>query len=123
MPIRAAGFVVLDRLGRVLVLLGNDLKWDLPKGRLNVGEDDLAGAIREVWEETGVDPIYPGSGRPKSVVVTTSSGHKHRYFLGRSPSPNVRLSVEHQTFLWVPPMAAVELLPAHLARAVRLLVS
>ncbi|MBA3846561.1 MAG: NUDIX domain-containing protein [Planctomycetes bacterium] len=30
--------------------------WDLPKGRLEAGEDDRGGALRELGEETGILP-------------------------------------------------------------------
>ncbi len=30
--------------------------WDLPKGRLDAGEDERAGALRELGEETGIPP-------------------------------------------------------------------
>lgn len=31
--------------------------WSLPKGKLYPGEATVTGALREVWEETGVEPI------------------------------------------------------------------
>jgi len=51
--------------------------WSIPKGKLHPGEDDVAGALREVEEETGlrgiVGPELPSTryrdpkGRPKVV--------------------------------------------------------
>jgi 8-oxo-dGTP diphosphatase len=50
--------------------------WSIPKGKLNVGEIDLEGAVREVTEETGFRPTivsplgkveYLKDGRPKVV--------------------------------------------------------
>ena len=79
---RAAGGVLYRRDGeRVEVCLVHRPRyddWSLPKGKLTGGEQPLAGALREVEEETGmagiaelrlsdVDYVLPG-GRPKNVA-------------------------------------------------------
>lgn len=51
--VRAAGGVVSDDEGNMLVILRNG-RWDLPKGRVEEGESTLRAALREVQEETGV---------------------------------------------------------------------
>ena len=38
--------------------------WSVPKGLVDAGEDELAGARREFSEETGFDPPPAGSERP-----------------------------------------------------------
>ncbi|MCC6818594.1 MAG: NUDIX domain-containing protein [Bacteroidia bacterium] len=52
--IKAAGGVVFNELGQLLLIkrLG---KWDLPKGKLEVGEDQRLAALREVHEECGLN--------------------------------------------------------------------
>lgn len=54
--VKAAGGVVLDEQGRVLVIrrLG---KWDLPKGKVERGEGIEEAAIREVQEECGIQEL------------------------------------------------------------------
>jgi 8-oxo-dGTP diphosphatase len=79
---RAAGGVLCRRAGdRVEVCLVHRPRyddWSLPKGKLAGGEHPLAGALREVGEETGataipqlrlpdVDYVLP-DGRPKNVA-------------------------------------------------------
>ena len=59
MPIQAAGGLVLDDEGRVLMMFRRN-KWDLPKGKVDEGEDTQTAAIREVQEETGIESIDCG---------------------------------------------------------------
>ncbi|MBA2347557.1 MAG: NUDIX hydrolase [Solirubrobacterales bacterium] len=50
----AAGGVILHG-GRVCVIHRPRYEdWSLPKGKLDAGEDFQTGALREVWEETGL---------------------------------------------------------------------
>ena len=51
--VNAAGGLVSNRRGDVLLIRRNDL-WDLPKGHQEAGEDISVTALREVQEETGV---------------------------------------------------------------------
>ncbi|KAA3663852.1 MAG: NUDIX domain-containing protein, partial [Chloroflexi bacterium] len=51
------GVVVIDDQGRVLLLnhvFHPYIPWDVPGGWLNRNEDPAAGALRELWEETGI---------------------------------------------------------------------
>jgi 8-oxo-dGTP pyrophosphatase MutT (NUDIX family) len=46
------------------LLMKHATRWDLPKGHVEPGESDLACAVRETQEETGIDPdrltVHPG---------------------------------------------------------------
>ncbi len=57
--VRAAGGIVTRDDGKMLLIKRND-RWDLPKGKVEVGETLLQAALREVEEETG---IKVGSGQ------------------------------------------------------------
>jgi 8-oxo-dGTP pyrophosphatase MutT (NUDIX family) len=61
--IKAAGGVVVKD-GKWLFMYRRK-KWDLPKGKLDKGEDSRTAAIREIEEETGVKSII------KSKICTT----------------------------------------------------
>lgn len=57
----AARVLVVDEAGRLLLIEGCDPSapengrwWFTPGGGLDPGEDALAGAARELWEETGI---------------------------------------------------------------------
>ncbi|WP_102127805.1 NUDIX domain-containing protein [Deinococcus planocerae] len=70
-----AGVAVLDgRAGVLLVRRGDDGRWDLPGGAVNVGEEVEAAARREVQEETGLTP------GPLSLLgVFSGARHRHTY--------------------------------------------
>ena len=53
--VEAAGGYVLNALGQSLVIVRNGL-YDLPKGKIEPGEDPETAAVRKVNEETGVSP-------------------------------------------------------------------
>jgi 8-oxo-dGTP pyrophosphatase MutT (NUDIX family) len=54
--LKAAGGVVRNGHGDILIIERNGV-WDLPKGKLEKGEDFEAAAIREVGEETGLKEL------------------------------------------------------------------
>ncbi len=54
--IRAAGGLVFNPNGELLLIKRNGL-WDLPKGKLESGEESSVGAIREVEEECNVSDL------------------------------------------------------------------
>ena len=62
-PVLAAGGIVVRETPEQLIAvvrLRKDKSWVLPKGKLKPGEDALAGARREVKEETGYDVSIEG---------------------------------------------------------------
>ncbi|MGW1162132.1 NUDIX hydrolase [Streptomyces sp. NPDC002513] len=79
--------------------------WSHPKGKLKREEDPLAGALREVEEETGYTAVpgpplplarYEVNGRPKQVHYWAAEA------TGGSFAPNR----EVDRILWLPPAAA-----------------
>jgi 8-oxo-dGTP diphosphatase len=62
-PVLAAGGIVIRETPEPLIAvvrLRKDKSWVLPKGKLKPGEDALAGARREVVEETGYNVSIEG---------------------------------------------------------------
>ena len=51
---RSAGGVVTNEQGQVLVVSQHGTSWSLPKGHIDAGEDALAAACREIYEESGI---------------------------------------------------------------------
>jgi len=70
-PIEAAGGLVVAPGERVLLIFRRG-KWDLPKGKLEKGEDLEACALREVEEETGLTRLTIGS----KIMVTYHAYHQ-----------------------------------------------
>lgn len=53
----SAGGVVVNARGQVLVVSQHGTSWSLPKGGIEAGEDALAAARREIFEESGVSRL------------------------------------------------------------------
>ncbi len=65
----SAGGVVVNKKGEVLVVSQNGKSWSLPKGHIDPGEDALAAAKREIYEESGV----------KHLVLVKALGRYQRH--------------------------------------------
>jgi 8-oxo-dGTP diphosphatase len=110
--VEAAGGVVLDDEGRVVVVHRPRYDdWSLPKGKLDAGESFEEAALREVEEETGLrcalgeelDPVHyrDNKGRPKVV----------RYWLMHvEDDPGFVPNDEVDELRWLTPGEAAELL-------------
>ena len=53
----SAGGVVLNKKGEVLVVSQHGTSWSLPKGHIDDGEDKMSAAVREIYEESGIDHL------------------------------------------------------------------
>ncbi|MFC7841166.1 NUDIX hydrolase [Streptomyces sp. NPDC057382] len=109
--VRAAGCVVWRRSpgsGTLQLCLVHRPKyddWSWPKGKLKRGEEALAGALREVAEETGCRAVpgaelptlrYRANGRPKQV----------RYWAAEAATCAFTPTDEVDHVLWLPPEEA-----------------
>lgn len=54
--VEAAGGLVTNP-GKEILFINRLNKWDLPKGKLEPGENPEEGAAREITEETGIEPL------------------------------------------------------------------
>ena len=110
-PVKAAGGVVVDVEGRVLLVHRPRYDdWTLPKGKLDPGETFEAAALREVREETGLECALgrelPGTeyrdnkDRPKVV----------RYWLMEVEGGEFEPNDEVDEVRWLAPGEAAELL-------------
>ena len=131
MPVERAAGVVLFRdtpEGRVyLVIRSSRLAstiephktvrefWDLPKGCLEKGEQGIDAARRETEEEVGICDWTLVDGFKMTTRYFTRRDGKAIpkfvvFFLGEAHSDTVRLSWEHDQYLWLPHKEARALL-------------
>lgn len=98
--------VVLDDRGRCLLLKrsmqskNNPGKWDFPGGKLGRDESFDAGLLREIAEETGLRVKLE---RVIGTAQSESPQNRIVYLImeARLESGEVRLSDEHEEFIWV----------------------
>jgi bis(5'-nucleosidyl)-tetraphosphatase len=107
--IRASGVIIYyleqDEPHFLLLRSRRDRSWGFPKGHLLEGEDSLTGAMRELWEETGIREVSLLRGFTEHVTYRVNRGGRVRqktvtYFVGRVETPVVRLSDEHSEHRW-----------------------
>jgi len=91
---------------RRFLLLDYGSHWDYPKGHVELGEDDVTAARRELQEETGIthadlhanfkrEIVYVFRGRRGELIKKTVV-----FFLARTHTTDVILSDEHVGFSW-----------------------
>ncbi len=104
---KSAGAIVYHRGRSLEFLLIAAGYWEFPKGRIDADESEVAAALREVREETGLAVrLQDGFRRETSYFFK-----RHRdgalvrkqvvYFLGEATTRDVRLSSEHQDKAWL----------------------
>jgi len=100
---------LIDKDGKLLILNDPYLGYDLPGGKLQIGETDFEKALkREVKEETNleIDVISPfatwyfeipkDSRHPRAGIKVFTISYKCKYKAGE-----IRLSSEHDNYIWI----------------------
>ena len=122
---RGAGVVVVRESdsGWQFLLLRAYRNWDLPKGGLEPAETPVAGALREVREETGLSDLEFVWGEDTIDTEPYAGGKVVTFFVARSRGQNVHLPAnpalgraEHHEFRGLPLAAALEVTVPRLQR-------
>ena len=113
--IAVKAFIVKDNKLLLLRRRSNDVhspgKWDIPGGRLDIGENPFLGVKREAKEEVNLEI---------NVVLPLDIQHFTRddgqeitmiIFLCEPTSNDIKLSEEHQEFKWVDVSSPKEVIP------------
>lgn len=102
---------------KYLLLYSSGLKgkgyWGFPKGHIEEHEQALEAATREIKEETGIDQLEFISGFEECEIFFFKRENKLIrkqvvFFLAQSKSQQVKLSFEHNDFIWLPFEEAVK---------------
>ncbi|WP_373687313.1 NUDIX hydrolase [Streptomyces lunaelactis] len=76
--------------------------WSHPKGKLKRGEDALAGAVREVLEETGRSCV-PGARLPTAHYIANARPKQVSYWAAEATTGSFVPNEEVDRVLWLPP--------------------
>ena len=90
-----------------------DGHWDFPKGHVELGEEEIDTALRELKEETKIEDvdIIPSFKQFINYNIskdTLSVSKKVIFFLAETKVWDVFLSSEHQNFVWLNFEEAIE---------------
>jgi 8-oxo-dGTP pyrophosphatase MutT (NUDIX family) len=105
----AAVAVYVNVNGKLLVLerapdKSEPLTWGIPGGKLEADEETADGAIRELFEETGIDvvnePSFESLG-PLFIRKPEIEYTFHLFGVHLDKAPSVILSAEHVAYKWV----------------------
>jgi 8-oxo-dGTP pyrophosphatase MutT (NUDIX family) len=124
----SSGVVVVSLLQRKLkyLLLRAYRNWDFPKGLVEVGEEPIDAALREVREETTLDDLSFDWGLEFMDTGPYNKGKISRYYIARSKQSEVLLPVnpelgrpEHHEARWVDFAKALTMVSPRLQPVVR----
>ena len=99
----------------------NDEYWDFPKGHIEKGETEQDTARREIAEETGLTDIVFEDGFLENIHYVfqfqgTVISKTVNFFIAKTQQQEVRISHEHEGFIWLPYEKAMKKLKFENAR-------
>jgi bis(5'-nucleosidyl)-tetraphosphatase len=88
----SSGFLLLRKQESLqFLLMKHARRWDLPKGHLDAGETKEQAALRELQEETGINP--------SDIVIAPEFAFVHQYWVSYKKEPDKRRLKELTIYL------------------------
>lgn len=101
---QSAGGIIINELNEVAVVFTNTKSWQFPKGGVELGEEHIDTAIREIEEETGLKNITLVKKLPEysrvSIHTNNTCLHIH-YYLFKALKQDLTPSLEISECKWV----------------------
>lgn len=102
--------IALNSVGQVLILKKtNKEEWDIPGGGLWSTEQPLAGALRELLEETGLTPQKIELQHAVSEVNDKRGFTLYLIYITSVNDNKIHLSSEHSDYKWLEVAEALQL--------------
>lgn len=104
--IAAKSFIIKD--GKLLILkrASDDVQkpniWEIPGGRLELGEDPREGIKRETKEETGIDIEILHPLNIRHFIRADGQTITMLIFLCKALNGDIKIGEEHSSFEWIP---------------------
>ncbi len=113
-PSAEAVGVFLEAKGKLLYLKRAPSRlapntWGIPGGKLEPGENSTQGAIREVFEETGIRILSPEFLGKRFIRIPQTDYAFHVFCAPLLDCVTPKLNEEHVEFRWVTPQEAFSL--------------
>lgn len=102
----SAAAVVVNDLNQLLLVRSPRRGWEMPGGQVEPGETLEQAAIREAFEESGIEICITGFA---GVFQNVARDRCHFLFLAKPIGGSPRTSTESLEVAWVPLPAALEL--------------
>ena len=113
-PLVGVGCIVVRHDGQVLMVQNRRGLWSTPGGHLDVGESPAECAVRETFEETGLQVTATAFVAITNDVLPDAGRHYITIWMRAEPAdgtPTIRDAAEIATAEWFPPDALPE--PRH----------
>jgi 8-oxo-dGTP pyrophosphatase MutT (NUDIX family) len=127
MEVSAGAIILRDFGGELKVALAQhqrEKNWILPKGHVEPGETIEQAALREIYEEAGLDNVqlikYLGTILRQTMKNGTFTEKTIHYYLGYAVGNSLKSNPTDKRFIeagWFTPQEAIELLPRKEERA------
>ena len=105
--VESIGAVIINPKGKVLIMFQKQNRyWELPKGKVESGEEEITTLKREILEETGIKDLeiiknFKNNFRYQFTLHGNFIKKNNIYYLAKVKDSKIELSEEHLYYKWV----------------------